>query len=115
MRLHFAALEFLELTAEVGLYAGMECSWPMLAEDAESHNIFLDGACCATSLFERLEPFVADLTACTAFEALDAMLDFAFRYRYTRQKASELADELVGRGSSKPLVELVIAYHARPL
>ena len=88
----------------------------MLAEDTECHNRFLAAAVKAAGIFGYVEPFLADLTACTALEAEDAMLYFSFRAGLGRRVARELAEEFVGqRTGCKPLVGLVNAFCSKPL
>ena len=111
VRLHVAALEFLEPAGEVGHSACLLGSRPMLAEDTVCHNRFLAAAVKADGVFGYMEPFLADITACTALEAEDAMLYFSFRAGLGRKVAPELAEEFVGqRTGCKLLVELVIVF-----
>ena len=116
VRLHFAALEFLELAGEVSHSACLLGSRPMLAEGTVCHNRFLAAAVKADGIFGYMEPFLADITACTAFEAEDAMLYFSFRAGLGRKVARELAEKFVGqRAGWKPFVEFVIVFCSRPL
>ena len=114
-RFHFAVLQFKSVAFEsdgLDFATYMAVSSPMLAEEYDAHNPYLESAENAMDIYASILPFLADASSCEQQEVQGALLDFAFAHHLERQWAHELTDSIM-RSADGPIFLRVIEFYSR--
>ena len=114
-RFHFAVLQFKSVVFEsdgLDFATYMAMSSPLLAEECDGHNPFLESAEIAMDIYASILPFLADASSCEQQEVRGALLDLAFAHHLERQWARELTDSIM-RSADGPIFLRVIEFYSR--
>ena len=113
-RFHFAALQFQAIAFEsdgLDFVTYMAEDSPLLAEEYDGHNPYLESAYTSMHLLASILPFLADASSCELHEVQGALLDCAFAHHLGRRWAHELADGIM-RAANGPVFLRVVEFYS---